>query len=105
MLLFLGMSRSLSTTVCEYFSFCFVGLSDKNAVLPFYWLGQVALLAYQEGLPPFQPNSPDNSRAELRFKLVKQWLKHIREFLKSNDEAPFLGRTDEIAFEKLANGV
>lgn len=90
MLLYLGRSRSLSTTVCEYCYFCFVGLSDNNAVLPFYWLGQVALLAYQEGLPPFQPNSPDNLKAELRFKLVKQWLKHIRAFLKSNDEAPTL---------------
>lgn len=59
-------------------------------VLPFYWLGQVALLAYQEGLPPFQPNSPDNLKVELRFKLVKQWLKHIRAFLKSNDGAPTL---------------
>ncbi|TFK44484.1 fungal-specific transcription factor domain-containing protein [Crucibulum laeve] len=58
--------------------------------LPFYWLGQVALLAYQEGLPPFECNSQNNFKVDVRFRLVKLWLKHIRAFLKSNDEAPTL---------------
>ncbi|KAL4259105.1 Zinc cluster transcription factor 47 [Pleurotus pulmonarius] len=58
--------------------------------LPFYWLGQVALLAYQEGLPPFEHNSTNNLHVEMRFKLVKQWLKHIRGFLKKSDNGPTL---------------
>lgn len=58
--------------------------------LPFYWLGQVALLAYQEGLPPFEHHSVNNLKVEARFRLVKQWLKHIRGFLKRGDEAPTL---------------
>ncbi|KAJ7647570.1 hypothetical protein FB45DRAFT_893806 [Roridomyces roridus] len=48
-------------------------------VLPFYWLGHVAILAHQEGLPPF--NGAENSREETRYKMVKRWLKHIRSFL------------------------
>lgn len=55
--------------------------------VPFYWLGQVALLAYQEGLPPFEPNSANNLNVEARFRLVKQWLKHIRGFLRKSDGA------------------
>ncbi|KAF9453936.1 hypothetical protein P691DRAFT_811707 [Macrolepiota fuliginosa MF-IS2] len=55
-------------------------------LLPFYWLGQVAMLAYQEGLPPFEYNSPNNRVVELRFRLVKRWLRHTRNFLKSHDE-------------------
>ncbi|RDB24817.1 hypothetical protein Hypma_008007 [Hypsizygus marmoreus] len=58
--------------------------------LPFYWLGQVSLLAFQEGLPPFEQDSPNNSKVEVRFRLVKQWLKHIRGFLKKGDQAPTL---------------
>ncbi|XP_006460902.1 hypothetical protein AGABI2DRAFT_204206 [Agaricus bisporus var. bisporus H97] len=59
-------------------------------LLPFYWLGQVAILAYQEGLPPFECNSRDNLNAEVRFRLLKRWLRHIRNFLKSRDEATTL---------------
>lgn len=61
-----------------------------SLVLPFYWLGQVSLLAHQEGLPPFEFNSPNNLKTEVRFRMVKQWLKHIRGFLKRSDEAPTL---------------
>jgi hypothetical protein len=56
--------------------------------LPFYWLGQVSLLAFQEGLPPFEHNSPNNLKGELRFRLVKVWLKHIRGFLRRGDSGP-----------------
>lgn len=59
-------------------------------VLPFYWLGQVALLAHQENYPPFEPNSENNLNEDVRFRLVKQWLKHIRGFLKKTDQAPTL---------------
>ncbi|KAJ4483676.1 hypothetical protein J3R30DRAFT_3283945 [Lentinula aciculospora] len=51
--------------------------------LPFYWLGQVALLAYQENLPPFdaQVYSSRELRMEVRFWQVKKWIRHIRSFL------------------------
>lgn len=60
------------------------------SVLPFYWLAQVAMLAYQENLPPFEYNSPNNLNAEVRFRLVKRWLRHIRSFLRKNDDDPTL---------------
>ncbi|TRM69260.1 fungal-specific transcription factor domain-containing protein [Schizophyllum amplum] len=56
--------------------------------LPFYWLGQVALLAHQEGLPPFEPNSENNLNGEVRFKMVKKWLKHSRGFVRMSDKGP-----------------
>ncbi|TFK74536.1 hypothetical protein BDN72DRAFT_759444 [Pluteus cervinus] len=59
-------------------------------VLPFYWLGQVALLAYQEGLPPFSYNASHTNQMELHYRLVKRWLRHIRNFLKNTDEASTL---------------
>ncbi|KAJ3824639.1 hypothetical protein F5880DRAFT_1745416 [Lentinula raphanica] len=51
--------------------------------LPFYWLGQVALMAYQENLPPFddQVYPSVDLRMEVRFWQVKKWLRHIRSFL------------------------
>ncbi|KAJ7209576.1 hypothetical protein GGX14DRAFT_520924 [Mycena pura] len=52
-------------------------------VLPFYWLGQVAILAHQEGFPPF--NYTENTTGEIRFKMVKRWLKRIRTFLAEGD--------------------
>ncbi|PFH52062.1 hypothetical protein AMATHDRAFT_57836 [Amanita thiersii Skay4041] len=54
-------------------------------VLPFYWLGQIALLAHQESLPPFEFTTPNDLQVETRFRLVKHWLKHIRNFLKKGD--------------------
>jgi hypothetical protein len=59
-------------------------------VLPFYWLAQVAMLAYQENLPPFVYNSPKNLNAEARYRLVKRWLRHIRGFLQNHDDDPTL---------------
>lgn len=59
--------------------------ANKHSVLPLYWLGHVAILAHQEGLPPF--NSAENVRGEMRFNMVKRWLKRIRAFLtESRDE-------------------
>ncbi|KAK0212589.1 fungal-specific transcription factor domain-containing protein [Desarmillaria ectypa] len=54
--------------------------------LPFYWFGQISLFAYQEGLPPFEPSCPENMKVEARFRLVKQWFKHIRKFLGQNNQ-------------------
>ncbi|KAL1747073.1 fungal-specific transcription factor domain-containing protein [Schizophyllum fasciatum] len=56
--------------------------------LPFYWLGQVAILAHQEGLPPFEPNSQNNLNGDVRFKMVKKWLKHSRGFVRMSDKGP-----------------
>jgi hypothetical protein len=50
----------------------------------------VSLLAYQESLPPFEQDSLNNLRVEVRFRLVKQWLKHIRGFVKKGDQTPTL---------------
>ncbi|KAJ7497058.1 fungal-specific transcription factor domain-containing protein [Mycena latifolia] len=55
-------------------------------VLPFYWLGQVTMLAHQEALPPF--NCTDNVTGEIRFKMVKRWLRRIRAFLNEADGEP-----------------
>ncbi|KAF5388858.1 hypothetical protein D9757_005644 [Collybiopsis confluens] len=56
--------------------------------LPFYWLGQVALMAYQERLPPFESDGqvyPSTSaKMNIRFFQVKKWLRLIRGFLSTN---------------------
>lgn len=46
---------------------------------------QVAILARQEGLPPF--SSTEIETGEVRFKMIKRWLKHIRSFLDQGDES------------------
>lgn len=56
--------------------------------LPFYWLAQVGLVAYQEGLPPFDPEGVYISSHEAKFHLMKKWEKHIRSFLERGEEAP-----------------
>lgn len=61
--------------------------------LPFYWIAQVTLLAYQENLPPFatSPGSTGGiSLGEAKFRLIKEWLKHIRAFLCRGQEGPTL---------------
>jgi hypothetical protein len=70
--------------------------------LQFYWLGQIALMAYQEDLPPFEPGSPNNVKSSCRFQLVKKWLKHIRRFLCRTDQAPTL-LWDELMRIRLEN--
>lgn len=58
--------------------------------LPFYWLGQLAIMAFQEGLPPFERTKKDN-RSNATFRLVKDWLRHIRNFLRlDGDSVPTL---------------
>ncbi|KAI0069899.1 hypothetical protein K474DRAFT_1609674 [Panus rudis PR-1116 ss-1] len=63
----------------------------SSDALPFYWIGQVLLLAYQEGLPPFVSDVPGVSVTnEAKFGLMKEWFRHIREFLKSGEQGPTL---------------
>ena len=59
--------------------FCF------NA-LPLYWLAQVGLVAYQEGLPPFDPDGMYITSHEAKFHLMKKWEKHIRKFLEDGSQ-------------------
>ena len=61
--------------------FCF------NA-LPFYWLAQVGLVAYQEGLPPFDPEGAYITSHDAKFYLIKKWERHIRKFLASGEQTP-----------------
>ena len=56
--------------------------------LPFYWFTQVALVAYQQGLPPFDPEGVYITSHEAKFQLMKKWEKHIRAFLERGEEAP-----------------
>ncbi|KII92001.1 hypothetical protein PLICRDRAFT_103263 [Plicaturopsis crispa FD-325 SS-3] len=58
--------------------------------LPYYWLGQVSLLAYQEGIPPFEHGPSATNTSEVRFRMTKLWLRHIRGFLRRNDQEPTL---------------
>lgn len=59
--------------------------------LPFYWISQVVLLAFQERLPPFAPDTYSlNTSGEAKFCLLKEWFKNIREFLKRGEQGPTL---------------
>ncbi|OJT10734.1 hypothetical protein TRAPUB_12766 [Trametes pubescens] len=49
--------------------------------LPFYWVAQVALVAYQEGLPPFDPQGAYIRSNDAKFYLMKKWERHVRKFL------------------------
>lgn len=57
--------------------------------LPFYWLAQVSLMALQERMAPFAPDSRQDAAG--RFRLVKHWLRHVRHFLRvSGSKQPTL---------------
>jgi hypothetical protein len=57
--------------------------------LPYYWLGQVSLMAIQEGMPPFKRDKPTDPTEH--FRVVKHWLRHVRHFLrKSGNKQPTL---------------
>jgi hypothetical protein len=58
--------------------------------LPFYWLGQLTVMAFQEGLPPFERMARKSGRSDATFRLIKNWLRHIRTFLRSNGDVPTL---------------
>jgi hypothetical protein len=55
--------------------------------MPFYWLAQVSLMALQDGAAAFSGNSSD-AKTEGRFRLMKEWLDHIRSFLRNGDQVP-----------------
>ncbi|KAI0768690.1 hypothetical protein BD413DRAFT_605182 [Trametes elegans] len=54
--------------------------------LPFYWLAQVSLVAYQEGLPPFDPEGTYIMSHDAKFSLMKKWERHCRKFLASGEQ-------------------
>lgn len=54
--------------------------------LPFYWLAQVSLMAIQDGTTIFH-RKPD-MKADGRFRLMKEWLDHIKSFLRGGNEVP-----------------
>ncbi|KAI0776734.1 fungal-specific transcription factor domain-containing protein [Trametes elegans] len=56
--------------------------------LPFYWITQVGLVAYQEGLPPFEPEGAYVTSHDAKFVLLKKWERHIRAFLAGGERAP-----------------
>ncbi|KAI0776719.1 hypothetical protein BD413DRAFT_469088 [Trametes elegans] len=56
--------------------------------LPFYWIIQVGLVAYQEGLPPFEPEGAYVTSHDAKFVLLKKWERHIRAFLAGGERAP-----------------
>ncbi|KAG6843671.1 hypothetical protein H0H87_001793 [Tephrocybe sp. NHM501043] len=58
----------------------------RNA-LPFYWLAQVSLIALQNASTVFGGQS-SHARAEGRFKLMKEWLDHIRTVLRTGNPVP-----------------
>ncbi|KAH9858511.1 fungal-specific transcription factor domain-containing protein [Lenzites betulinus] len=53
--------------------------------LPFYWVAQVSLVAYQEGLPPFDPEGTYITSHDAKFYLMKKWERHTRKFLMSGE--------------------
>lgn len=55
--------------------------------LPFYWLAQVSLLAIQDGTAIFGGMTSD-AKTEGRFRLMKEWLDHIRTSLRGGNQVP-----------------
>ncbi|KAI0930543.1 hypothetical protein AcV5_007228 [Taiwanofungus camphoratus] len=58
--------------------------------LPYYWIAQVAILAYQERLPPFCPGTTFLVHGDAKFRLMKKWERHIRNFLRRGGHEPTL---------------
>ncbi|KAH9839436.1 uncharacterized protein C8Q71DRAFT_856049 [Rhodofomes roseus] len=58
--------------------------------LPYYWIAQVAIMAYQERLPPFCTGTVYLASGEAKFRLMKKWEKHIRNFLRRGGKEPTL---------------
>lgn len=51
----------------------------------FYWIGQVALMAHNENVAPFDGASGSMGHPDIRYRLIKHWLRQIRVYLKSSD--------------------
>ncbi|EMD37597.1 hypothetical protein CERSUDRAFT_114245 [Gelatoporia subvermispora B] len=58
--------------------------------LPFYWFAQVAVLAYQEGQPPFDQSRTFLLSNEAKFRLMKRWEGHVRAFVRKGEQQPML---------------
>jgi len=55
---------------------------------PFYWLAQLSLLAIQDGAPIFDGGAVTDAKVEGRFLLMKEWLDHIKSFLRGGNQVP-----------------
>jgi hypothetical protein len=62
--------------------------NDTCEDLGFYWLGHVALLAYQEKFAPFDSSSLEMRDPVARYQLIKHWIKQIQSFLKTAEGQP-----------------
>jgi len=54
--------------------------------MPYYWLSQVSLLAFQEGVP--LAGSKQRSTPDVRFRVLKRWLRQIQQFLHNGSQTP-----------------
>jgi len=59
-----------------------------DQALPYYWMTQIALLAYQERLAPFCTGAMFIVSGEAKFRLIKHWERHIRNFLRRGGKEP-----------------
>jgi len=68
--------------------------------MPFYWVGQVSLMAFVKGFPPFGLSSP--LKGDEKYRLMREWIKMIKVFMRSGqqDAAIFL---DELMKIRLRN--
>jgi hypothetical protein len=68
--------------------------------MPFYWVGQVSLMAFVKGFPPFGLTSP--LKGDEKYRLMKEWFKMIKVFMKGGqqDATVFL---DELMKIRLRN--
>ena len=68
--------------------------------MPFYWVGQVSLMAFVKGFPPFGLSSP--LKGDEKYRLMKEWIKMIKVFMRNGqqDASVFL---DELMKIRLRN--
>ena len=52
--------------------------------MPFYWVGQVSLMAFVKGFPPFGLTSP--LKGDEKYRLMKEWFKMIKVFMKNGQQ-------------------
>ena len=52
--------------------------------MPFYWIGQVSLMAFVKGFPPFGLTSP--LKGDDKYRLMKEWFKMIKVFMKNGQQ-------------------
>ena len=52
--------------------------------MPFYWVGQVSLLAFVKGFPPFGLSSP--FIGDEKYCLMREWFKMIKVFMKKGQQ-------------------